>query len=212
MKKFLPLCLAVAAFAALSISSSCSTETEPQEDKALETLFSLMQGKFTSEAQAEADPAFFNIVLHMAPVWLERGRWLYVEQAVAGRETEPYRQRVYHVFRDDTGQLVSDVFTLINEQDFVGAQFAPEVFDTFNADILEHRSGCAVFLEQTGPAEFTGGTFEDQCPSSLQGATFATSEVIITEAGMETWDRGFNAEGEQVWGSVSGGYIFLRAD
>ncbi|AXI99315.1 CpeT/CpcT family (DUF1001) [Cyclonatronum proteinivorum] len=212
MRKFLPLCLTVTAFVALSFSSSCVSETDPPEDTALETLFTLMQGTFSSEAQSDADPAFFPIILHMEPVWTERGRWLYVEQAVAGRETDPYRQRVYHVFRDETGQLVSDVFTLINEQDFVGAQFNPAVFDDFDADILEYRSGCAVFLEQTGPAEFTGGTYEDQCPSSLQGATFATSEVLISEEGMVTWDRGFDAEGQQVWGSESGGYIFLRAD
>lgn len=210
MRKLLPLFLAVAAFAAVTFSSSCSTETREAEDAGLNELFGFMQGTFSSEAQAEADEAFFPIILHMAQIWEDRGRWLYVEQAMIGRENEPYRQRVYHVFRDDEGRLVSDVFTLINEQDFVGAHLSPELFDAFDADILSYRSGCAVFLEAAGPGEFRGSTLEDQCPSSLQGASYATSEVTITEAGMLTWDRGFSAEGEQVWGSVSGGYVFLR--
>jgi hypothetical protein len=29
---------------------------------------------------------------------------------------------------------------------------------------------------------------------------------------MITWDRGFDAEGKQVWGATAGGYIFRRVD
>lgn len=62
-------------------------------------LLEWMTGHFSSREQAAADSAYYDIRLHMVPIWPDRkdGHWLYVEQLMVGRT--PYRQRVYHVSR-----------------------------------------------------------------------------------------------------------------
>ena len=77
-------------------------------------------------------------------------------------------------------------------------------------DSLEARDGCEVFLTRDGDGPFVGGTVDRNCPSSLRGASYATTEVRITESGMVSWDQGFDANGNQVWGATAGGYVFDR--
>ena len=57
---------------------------------------------------------------------------------------------------------------------------------------------------------FRGETAPEACPSSLRGATHATVAVTVTATGLDSWDRGWNAEGEQVWGAQDGPYEFRR--
>ena len=42
-----------------------------------------MTGTFSTAVQATEDPEFFDLSLHIKPIWTDRtdGRWLYVEQA-----------------------------------------------------------------------------------------------------------------------------------
>ncbi|MFN0200091.1 MAG: CpcT/CpeT family chromophore lyase, partial [Bacteroidia bacterium] len=49
-----------------------------------------------------------------------------------------------------------------------------------------------------------------ECPSALRGAKYATSEVVIEKKRIISWDRGFNAKDEHVWGAKNGGYEFVR--
>jgi hypothetical protein len=44
----------------------------------------------------------------------------------------------------------------------------------------------------------------------LRGASYATSEVVITDEQLLSWDRGWDANGKQVWGAETGGYIFVK--
>ena len=55
-----------------------------------------------------------------------------------------------------------------------------------------------------------GGTRGEGCASNLRGAAYATSEVVIMPGRIESWDRGFDAEGHQVWGAEKGAYVFVR--
>jgi hypothetical protein len=57
---------------------------------------------------------------------------------------------------------------------------------------------------------FIGGTVGNDCASALAGATYATSEVTIGPEEIITWDKGFDADGNQVWGASKGGYVFKR--
>jgi len=77
---------------------------------------------------------------------------------------------------------------------------------------LELRAGCAVFLRLDRFARFAGGTIGRGCGSDLRGARYATSLVTVGPDGIESWDQGFDAEGEQVWGAEKGPYVFLKSD
>ena len=51
---------------------------------------------------------------------------------------------------------------------------------------------------------FRGSTEAGQCPSALRGASYATAEVVVGPEGIDSWDRGYDAAGEQVWGAEKG--------
>ena len=68
----------------------------------------------------------------------------------------------------------------------------------------------SVWSEEEGL--FEGGTQGTGCGSTLQGATYATSEVTVQQDLLLSWDRGFNDDDVQVWGATAGAYRFVRRD
>jgi hypothetical protein len=44
----------------------------------------------------------------------------------------------------------------------------------------------------------------------MRGATYATSEVVINKQMLESWDRGWDASGKQMWGATKSGYQFVK--
>ena len=78
--------------------SACKNNTNDElKEKQLTSLFKMMQGSFNSQTQADQDSTYYNISLHMYPIWQEKGNWLYVEQALNRMQDKPYRQRIYEV-------------------------------------------------------------------------------------------------------------------
>jgi hypothetical protein len=181
-------------------------------DPDLERLATWMSGRFSSAAQAEVDPEYRDVRLTVTPIWGDRsdGRWLYVEQALGASLDQPYRQRVYRVVRGGDGSLESRVFLLPEPASFVGAGADPARFATLAPERLVARDGCTVVLRPDGPDAFVGSTSGRDCPSELRGAAYATSEVRVTADAMRSWDRGYDADGKQVWGAEKGPYSFLR--
>lgn len=181
---------------------------------ALPHLASWMAGSFSSAEQAAADSNYFDIRLHMEPIWEERadGPWLYVEQAVAQSQDRPYRQRVYRLRPLAAGEFVSEVWELPDPVErFAGAWAADSLLVGITPDSLRERRGCAVRLRWDEAAgAFAGGTLGEDCASNLRGAAYATSQVLVTAAGLDTWDRGWDDHGLQVWGAREGGYRFRR--
>jgi hypothetical protein len=171
-----------------------------------------LSGSFSSAAQAAADTTYLDIRLEIVPIWRDRddGHWLYVEQAAAGHLDRPYRQRIYHVVGYSSGAVVSDVFTIPDPLRFAGAWRDEAPLATLSPDSLTLREGCGVILRRTQKTLFGGGTVGEGCESSLRGASYATSEVALTPEKLVSWDRGFDADGRQVWGAVGGPYVFDR--
>lgn len=185
----------------------------PDPTPDLDLLLSWMAGSFSSAAQAAADPDFYDIRLHMTPIWTWRtdARWLYIEQAAASSLERPYRQRIYRVAEIAEGLFESQVLELADPSRFVGAWQAPDRFESLNPTMLTPRPGCAILMRRSGDA-FVGSTLGSLCESTLRGATFATSRVTIAATGLTSWDRGWTADGSQAWGAVKAGYRFDRLD
>ena len=201
---------------ALLLLSSCKTtslvvqspEVDPADGAA--ALFELMQGSFDSSEQAAQDSAYYAISLHMYPIWSERGQYLYVEQALAAMQDKPYRQRVYELRSMEDGVVESHVYKIPADSLWVGKWRTPEAFEALALSDLEHLEGCEVRLTQVGEGHFSGATGDQTCPSVLYGASYAQSEVDVFPDRVESWDRGFDAEGNHIWGAEKGGYVFLR--
>ena len=177
-------------------------------------IFRRLTGRFDSEAQAQNDKAFYAVQLQTCVVSApELGeRVLYVEQAMMTKLDAPYRQRLYVIepVSGSTTKVTSGVFELVAPKAAVHLCDA-ETMATFSSTDVELREGCSVHLEWNHEtATFNGGTEGTACASTLNGASYATSEVIVRADGLSSWDRGFDAEGDQVWGAVKGGYEFVR--
>jgi hypothetical protein len=157
-------------------------------------------------------PSYFAVQLDTCPVDApELGeRVLYVEQAVMDQLDQPYRQRLYVVEPgpDREFQAVSRVFELNEPQAFAGACGEPARRTIGAAEAFE-RQGCLVALSWEGD-HYGGSTPGTACKSDLNGALYATSEVALFPAAFLSWDRGFNAAGQQVWGATDGAYVFER--
>ena len=170
-------------------------------------------GHYSSAAQAAADPAFFDVRLHVVRIWPDRldGPWLYVEQAMATALDKPYRQRIYRLSALPDGTAESIIHELPGDPlAWAGAWKDVARFNALDPALLAVRPGCSVVLRYAGPGRMTGSTQGDGCASALRGAAYATSEVTLTAGELESWDRGFDAKGNQVWGSTKGAYRFVK--
>lgn len=173
-----------------------------------------MCGVFNSEQQSKNDSAFYNITLHMKPIWLKSkdGYYLYVEQAVTTLMDKPYRQRVYHVYIFNDSTIISQVYELKNPKAHIGSWKEKKPLKNFNPDSLDVRNGCAIYLHKNVDGTFSGSTPGKECLSNLRGAAYATSEVVIHPNKIISWDRGWDINDKQVWGAVKGGYEFIKTE
>ena len=195
-----------------------------EDEQRVARVAELLTGRFDSSAQAAATPDYFDIHLAVCPISAPTlgKQVLYVEQARADKLAEPYRQRLYVVEPGQPGEVISRVFEFTDAAPFTGFCSRPASDRPGYADgLAAEKVGCAVHLRemaynsdgQAGGERsmgFGGGTEGEGCPSSLRGATYATSTVVLTAAGMQSWDQGYDAAGTQVWGATAGPYQFLR--
>lgn len=180
----------------------------------LATLEEWLSGSFSSQAQSLGDTTYFDIRLEVAPIWTERedGPWLYVEQAAASALEKPYRQRIYQLSQHESGRFISTIYSFAEPLRFAGAWGEENPLATLSPDSLEIRTGCHVELGVDSRGWFLGSTVGNACESVLRGATYATSMVLVGPDRIESWDRGFAENHEQVWGAEKGPYIFFRVE
>lgn len=178
----------------------------------VEVLVDYMCGSFSSNEQAENDSSYFNIELEMVQIWKDRtdGPWIYIEQAVAETKAKPYRQRVYQIKQRSDGKIESVVYSIPDPLRFASDYKKELPLLRLTPDSLLIKEGCEVVLYRADDGYFEGGTIDKNCSSDLRGASYATSEVMIDKDKMITWDRGFDENGNQVWGAIKGGYIFKK--
>jgi hypothetical protein len=185
--------------------------TSAQENADFEKLINWMTGSFDSEAQAKNDTAYENFSLEMERIWEDKpnGAWIYVEQALASKPDEPSRQSIYFVSQITDGEYSSDIYELNEPEKFVGAYDDSTVFEDLSVFDLKFKEGCTVFLNYDG-YQFSGQSNEETCKSTIRDAAYATSEVVFLPDKIKSWDRGFNEEGQQVWGAEKRAYIFEK--
>ena len=198
----------------LNLFLACGEKTSDTSEASFDVLSEFeaqLSGRFTSEAQSREDPSYFAVQLQACTVDApELGEHvLYVEQALVDDVQSPYRQRLYVLEEIEEGTKVrSNIYTLTNEDSVIGLCNQTEMA-TFSASEATLKEGCHVELTWNGTG-FNGQTEEGTCPSDMNGASYATSVVTTTPNTIESWDQGWNDQGEQMWGAVSGAYIFDR--
>jgi hypothetical protein len=200
------LCLSI-----LGWNCAASKQASTPSDK-LAQLLTYMTGDFSSQAQSQRDTDYFDIRLHIRPIWLtdKANHWLYVEQATAKSPEKPYRQRVYKVEKEGENGFKSIVYTIDEPAKWIGAFKNPVTLDQYKPANLLLREGCTVFLQAQKDGTFKGATQGEGCESNLRGAKYAISTVTISDKMLLSWDQGFNDKKVQVWGATKGGYAFIK--
>lgn len=206
--------------AALLLAVGCDSEepTDTGDTGAVEvesiapTYFRYLQGHFDSADQAAVNASYYAIELTMCPVEApELGEMaLYVEQAVAG--DEPYRQRIYVIEDGDQPdrQARSVMYELHYATPWSGfCDGESTATGVVTPEYVSKLEGCDVTVAWDGE-RFTGSTVEGECLNDWGGATYATSEVMLADDRLESWDQGWDANGNYVWGATAGPYEFIR--
>lgn len=206
----------IAALLLLACANEATQSSKPeaienQEPSGVQKLQSVMTGYYNSARHAAMDTNYFDISLTMVPIW-EGNRdtcWLYVEQSLTSKMKSPYRQRVYRLTQEDAVTYGSAVYELDSAQWYVHSWNNLTLFnDITPADLIE-REGCTVYLREA-EGMYLGKTIEGDCKSEFGGAVYATSKVEVTNDKVQSWDQGWDAEGNQVWGAEYGPYDFRK--
>lgn len=195
--------------AQVEVIEEAPADTGSVKENLLDKFYTYLQGQYNSSAQNSRETNYFNISLVMFPIWEKEtdAKYFYVEQAMVGKEDKPYRQRVYKVYQTGPHTIVSAIYTIKKQEDFVKLQESTKKQKSLKQEDIDHKEGCDVFLEYDGTS-FKGGTSDKKCLSNLRGAKYTTSEIEVYEDKVISWDRGFTDNGIQVWGATAGGYIF----
>ncbi|XP_052883369.1 chromophore lyase CRL, chloroplastic-like isoform X2 [Gossypium arboreum] len=167
------------------------TKSTTRWDHAKIVARSLSGEKFSRE-QASRDPDnYFNFRILTCPAteMVDGSKVLYFEQAFWRTPQKPFRQRFLMV-KPCPKDLKCDVEDIA------------EPLTTLYLNRCERGKRC-LYEGSTPPGGF---------PNSWNGATHFTSELMVLKNNeIHTWDRGYDDEGNQVWGVKEGPYEFKPA-
>jgi tetratricopeptide (TPR) repeat protein len=182
-------------------------------DAELDRVARMLEGTYSSAAQASSERAFDDVRLNIRRVWDDRrdGYWFYVEQSLTSAQDRPVLQRFFHLHRRSDRALVVDDFAMPDPARVAGAWFDTSRIASLSPASLALRAGCAIVLAKKG-AGYAGARKGDGCPSGFGGAASATSALSLGDGELRLWDRAFDASGRQVWGATKGPYDFRKVD
>ncbi|MEM6350423.1 MAG: chromophore lyase CpcT/CpeT [Cyanobacteria bacterium P01_D01_bin.14] len=132
--------------------------------------------------------------------------YLYQEQALVSNLAAPYRQRFLQIaLSDDQQRVESRTLKPEDPARWTGLcdQDTPEPIEVADMGVPV----CTVALRPSALG-YVGSTPTEGCPVTLRGATRLTNVIVLHAAGMDTWDRGFDAEGVQLWGAQAEPYRY----
>ncbi|KQJ88387.1 chromophore lyase CRL, chloroplastic [Brachypodium distachyon] len=182
-----------------------------------------LSGEKFSREQARKDPEnYFNLRMLTCPAteMVDGSGVLYFEQAFWRAPEKPFRQRFYMVkpcpkeMKCDvelSSYAIRDVEEYKNFCDRPKDQ-RPQPEEVI-ADIAEHLT--TIHLSRCGRGKrclYEGSTPSGGFPNNWSGAAYCTSDLSIHKNGeIHIWDKGFDDEGNQVWGTKAGPYEFKPA-
>ncbi|WP_417347809.1 chromophore lyase CpcT/CpeT [Ferrimonas sp.] len=183
-----------------------------QAIEAKEQLAQWMTGSYSSETQSKELRNYFNLKLHIVPIWTERsdGPWLYSEHASSKRPDRPFRQRVLRLEPTPSGVLVH-LYELPTPKHFVGAWHSKAPLKSVSPEQLLPRPGCNVALVyDPNTLGYKGRTDSGTCTNRMYGASYAQTDLEIYPDRIIRWTKGYDDKGQQLWGAAQGGYRFEK--
>ncbi|HCF30545.1 MAG TPA: chorismate mutase [Cyanobacteria bacterium UBA11049] len=207
-------CAWTIAFGTAAYADTADISTSIPIEQQVQEVVSHLDGAMDTSAQASANPKAANVRITTCKVKVEDAaalnrsqQFLYQEQALSQKLTQPYRQRFLRIAPSaDKRSVESAVFKPPTPAAWTGLCAKPEAERIVKiSDIGESK--CSVFLQRQSE-NYVGDTKAGGCPSDYKGAVRITNHIVLHQAGMDTLDRGFNAAGIQVWGAKNDPYQF----
>lgn len=193
--------LLATAFAVVLVAAACGRAAG--NDPAAEAA-DLLTGHYDNAGQAAEGTAHRGVRLSAVAVPGQAAgeHWVYLEQASLRTPDSPFDQRLLR-FRAGTegedAEVVAEAYRLPGirrlAQGWVTGMLA-------KADLskAEPRPGCNLYLTDEGDS-WHGTTRGEGCESNRSADTkYTTREVWLFGKGLRSDERGFDAEGKQVWG------------
>lgn len=180
-------------------------------------------GEKNSKGQAVRDPDhYFNLRLITCPAaeMVDGSKVLYFEQAFWRMPQKPFRQRFYMV-KPCQKEMKCDVevrtYAIRDMEEYKNFCDRPKdqrpLPDEVIGDIAEHLT--TIYLKRCERGKrclYEGSTPPGGFPNSWNGAAYCTSELAILKNNeVHGWDKGYDDEGNHVWGVKEGPYEFKPA-
>ncbi|KAL7139801.1 hypothetical protein ABFS83_09G077500 [Erythranthe nasuta] len=183
---------------------------------------SLAGEKFSKE-QASRDPDnYFNLRWLSCPAaeMVDGSRVLYFEQAFWRTPHKPFRQRFFMV-KPCSKEMKCDVelstHAIRDSEEYKNfcdrsKDQRPQPEEVIG-DIAEHLT--TIYLKRCDRGKrclYEGSTPADGFSNAWNGASYCTSDLtVLKNSEIHTWDRGYDDNGNQVWGVKDGPYEFKSA-
>ena len=176
----------------------------------VEDVVAHLQGVMDTSAQAAADEASPAVQMTTCPIVFDgdvpedyqSAAFLYQEQALIERLDQPYRQRFLAIAPDLLSNSIQSItFRPPHPEQWTGLCDRPHDDRAIQTRDLGEET-CWVFL-RSAASDYIGRTPVGGCPTNVNGAVAITNVVVLHDEGMDTWDRGFDADGNQVWGATT---------
>ena len=176
----------------------------------VESVVSHLVGIMDTTAQATTDHSAPKVRMTTCRINLlgkSDAIYLYQEQALVENLNQPYRQRFLAIRLGNTpGTVESQAYKITEPDKLVGiCGQGPDLPRL--SPLLLGESLCSVYLKSKEKG-YVGITQAEGCPTNIRGAVKITNTIFLHQQGMDTWDRGFDAAGNQVWGAQDKPYEF----
>uniref|UniRef100_A0A7C9DI36 Chromophore lyase n=1 Tax=Opuntia streptacantha TaxID=393608 RepID=A0A7C9DI36_OPUST len=198
------------------------TKSKTRRDHARLVSHSL-SGEKNSREQAARDPDhYFNLRMVTCPAaeMVDGSKVLYFEQAFWRTPQKPFRQRFYMV-KPCSKEMKCDVelstYAIRDVEEYKNFCDRPKdqrpLPEEVIGDIAEHLTTIHLkHCERGKRCLYEGTTPPGGFPSTWNGATYCTSELAVLKNNeIQMWDRGYDDDGNQVWGVKEGPYEFKPA-
>ncbi|KAL6175135.1 hypothetical protein ACLB2K_051778 [Fragaria x ananassa] len=198
------------------------TKSTTRWDHARHVIRSLSGEKFSKDQAARDPDHYFNIRFSSCPAaeMVDGSKVLYFEQAFWRSPQKPFRQRFYMV-KPCPKELKCDVevssYAIRDAEEYKNfcdrSKDQRPLPEEVIGDIAEHLT--TVHLKRCERGKrclYEGSTPPASFPNLWNGASYCTSELAILKNNeIHSWDRGYNDEGNEVWGPKEGPYEFKPA-
>ena len=175
------------------------------KERDIERYVGRITGVFSTYEQHQRDSTFDNVVVitNLIRKDDEGVYWIYTEQGEFLNYT-PYRKRVYELKLVD-GKILQNIYYIKNESSFSYLNAS-----TITPNDVYIKDGCDIEIKKVDNRFYVGNTKDKRCIATFRGSSYTTTDFIVLKNEIRSWERGWDLNDNQVWGSMRGYYIYKK--